>query len=309
VVIVGAPDWRTIAGLMELAEQAAANGLVFSQAKFDRLWEIAEAKGVPPRFMLAILPQEGTGSFNTSAENPAADGGHGIEADWERDVRLAVDLVAGKLALYPQACAQGWLTLARRVMPPAWGDYMRFNVGGPIEWVNWRGAILRPSGAVDIGPYAQHASWWLGVRANYLQYGGTVDELEEAARVLDAQAPRVAMAFRIATDETQLASNWNATAPEPAVICTSAVITAPPPEPKPAIRPVRIVLLDGRETTGELRGTATWIRIGDTWLPVREVARALGAVVHWHAEAEPNPWMELTPAARPGGLKHGATIS
>lgn len=284
------PDWRSIPGLLALAERAAHNGLVFSQAKFERLWQIAEGVNVPPLFMLAILPQEGTGSFNTSAENRAADGGHGIEVDWERDVTAAVNLVAGKLALWPQAVAQGWSDLARRVTSPGWGTNADRSDGGPIEYVNWRTAILRPAGRVDVGPYAQHASWWLGVRTNFLSYGGTIAQLEEAARALDKRAPRVAMEFRLARN-TGEASNWNATAPEPAVICTAAKITAPP-EPvvvdKPSSRLVPVHInggaksIGGRTIAGEWRADQrVWITIDGIAVPVRAAAELFGGEVDW----------------------------
>lgn len=56
--------------------------------------------------------------------------------------------------------------------------------------------------------------------------------------------------------------------------------SAPAEAPKPgAIRPVPINLLNGETVMGELRGQTTWMPVGDTWLPVRVVAKALGATV------------------------------
>lgn len=213
---------------MDLAEKAATNGLMFSQAKFDFMWEYAEAAGVPPLLPFAVLVQEGTGSFNTRL-GAGGDGGGGIEPDWARDVGIAIQLIAGKLALYPQAVAQGFRELGQQVVSPGWGGNRCDSTGGPIEWVNWATAILRPSGHVDVGCYALHASWWLGVRDAYMRFGGAAQDLIAAAALLDAKAPRLRFTLRLVADDAQLASNWNATAPEPAVIVTDVEAEAPPP--------------------------------------------------------------------------------
>lgn len=213
-----APDWRSVRGLMILAETAAKNGVAFSQRKFDRLWEICESAGVPALFMLAILPQEGTGSFDTSSDNKASDGGNGIESDWERDIRGAVGLVKGKLALYSQALDQGFVGLAAEIHLD----------GDPDQWVNWATAVVRGDGSVDAAAcYAQHASWWTGVRAHFIEFGGHLSDLVEAARKLDKSAPRVNLTMRAVTTKTSLASNWNGTEPEPAVVVMEATVTGP----------------------------------------------------------------------------------
>lgn len=275
-----APDWRSLPGLLALAE---ATGKEFSQTRLNYLWDACEgdpAKRFPALLMVAILPQEGTLSFNTSAENRAADGGHGIEPNWELDVQRAVALVRGKLALYQQAVAQGFVFAATSVMSPASGVPVRAT-GSPFEWLNWHTAILDPDGTVRRGVYALHGSWWVGVRANYLRMGGSMADLEEACRRLDALAPRVAMEFRMVTGDVGWASNWNGTAPEPAAVCTSARITAPaPPAPSPGFQRIPVRILDGRTVYGELRGQTTWIPVGrNDWRPVREVAAAIGADV------------------------------
>lgn len=301
------PDWRTIPGMMDLAERAARNGLVFSQARFERLWTVAEEVGVPPLFMLAILPQEGTGSFNTSPTNKAADGGHGIESDWEKDVRRAVDLVAGKLALWPQAVSQGWAEMSEQVVSPGWGGNRNRADGNPDIWVNWTTAILRPSGAVNIGAYAVHGSWWLGVRHNLTRYGGTMDQLIDAAKKLDKRAPRVSMAFRYVDSDRYQASDSRGVTPEPAVVCTSARVTAPapPPEPeKPATRLVPVMInggdkrIDGKTLMGEWRDDQrVWISIEGIWVPIRAWAELLGAIVEWVGPEQGGPLVRVRSTA------------
>lgn len=216
-------------------------------AQLHYLWDYSQSRGLGSagaRLMLAILPQEGTGSYNTSPDNRGADGGHGPEPDWQLDVRRAVNLVAGKLKAYTQAVQQGFRDLAVRVVSPGSGEGTRAT-GSPIEWINWRTAIVEPDGRVRLGAYAVHGSWWVGVSRYYAQMGGTLEELEAVARELDALAPRLDLNMDVVTGNAGLASNWNGTKPEPAVIVTSYAVIgpalgvpAPAPEPVPQPMPV-----------------------------------------------------------------------
>lgn len=69
--------------------------LKWNQGKIDELWmaceKINEDYGIQidPRLLLAIIIQEGTGSFNTSSTNLAADGQSGIETDYSKDLMKA----------------------------------------------------------------------------------------------------------------------------------------------------------------------------------------------------------------------------
>lgn len=222
------------------------------------LWDYCQSRGMGSagaRLMLAILPQEGTGSYNTSPDNRGADGGHGPEPDWQLDVRRAVHLVAGKLATYTQAVDQGFRELAARVVSPGSGQGAK-AVGSPIEWINWRTAIVDADGRVRLGVYALHGSWWVGVSRFYARTGGTLEELEAVARELDADAPRLDLNMDVVTGDTRWASNWNGTRPEPAVIVTSyrvigpapgvpAPVPEPVPAPIPAPEPLPVPALPG----------------------------------------------------------------
>ncbi len=79
----------------------------WNQEKIDIVWQecrkFYDDFGVQldPRLFLAIIFAEGTGSFDTSKENIAADGGHGPEENLDYDVTNAVDLVFGKVIAYP----------------------------------------------------------------------------------------------------------------------------------------------------------------------------------------------------------------
>lgn len=84
--------------------------LYWDQDKIGIIWqkcnEFYEDYGVQidPRMLIAIVAAEGTGSFDTSSTNKAADGGNGVEFDFETDCKKAVDLLGGKIIAYPKYC-------------------------------------------------------------------------------------------------------------------------------------------------------------------------------------------------------------
>jgi hypothetical protein len=82
------------------------------------------------------------------------------------------------------------------------------------------------------------------------------------------------------TGKTWLASNWNATAPEPAVVVTRATIHERT-VPTVTNSPVKVTLPNGRVIYGEKRDGVTWIEVGETWIPLRATAELLGAKVEW----------------------------
>jgi hypothetical protein len=276
---VNAPVLLNLPGLQGLVASAKSNGLALDQAKLNVLWQYSyeragDAGSIVAQFCLSILPQEGTGSFDTSSENKAADGGNGVEADWQVDVRKAVNLVCGKLELYQQALAQGFGTLAGQVVSPTAG---RCD-GLPDQWVNWATAVVRTDGTVDGGAcYAQHASWWAGVRQSYLKWGGTMDEFLRATTILDQRAPRVNLDMRYVHDEVGLASNWNGQTPEPAVIVSSVTVVAP----APAYTAVTVILPGGATAPGEMRDGLAWFQVNGEWSPLRAWAEAQGFTVAW----------------------------
>lgn len=272
------PDWRTFPAL-----HGVFRG---TQADWEYMWTYAEGAGVPPLFMAAILPQEGTGSFNTSSENPAADGGNGPEPDWVKDVQRATALVAGKLALWPQAVEQGFKSWATTITSP--GDGAGYPCdGNPIEYVNWQSAILRTSGNVELGCYALHGSWHVGVKQAYLAMGGQMDHLEWAAHELALKAPSVTMRMESVRYNAGLASNWNGTTPEPAIVVTAAWITAPAPETCP------VVCLDGSRKLAQRRGDSTWVSICGQAVPVRAAYEDAGLSVRWVGKSKGGPRVEL----------------
>lgn len=120
--------------------------------KAERIWSFSEEHHVDPRLMLAILQQEGTGSFNTNPANRAAyGGGHGPQPDFERDLAGALEgTVLSKLRLYPLAVKAGFS-------------------GSWVEWVNWHTPMDRPWKPGESGVYAEDIQWNVGVERHYLQ--------------------------------------------------------------------------------------------------------------------------------------------
>ena len=82
--------------------------LYWDQDKIDIIWQkcrdFYEEYGVQvdPRMLIAIVAAEGTGSFDTSSSNKAADGGNGVQLDFETDCTNAIDLFGGKIIAFPK---------------------------------------------------------------------------------------------------------------------------------------------------------------------------------------------------------------
>ncbi|HWI51373.1 MAG TPA: hypothetical protein VNT01_04450 [Symbiobacteriaceae bacterium] len=118
-------------------------------AKVEQLWAFARENHVDPRLLLAILQQEGTGSFNTNAANAEAYEGHGPQPDWNKDLTAALEgPVLSKLRLYAKAVEGGF--------PGTW-----------VEWVNWYTPIDSEGFQGAPGVYAADINWSAGVAGGY----------------------------------------------------------------------------------------------------------------------------------------------
>lgn len=228
-------DWRSYPRFVRAAEQFTE--LPWTDAKWTVLCDYLEPidQRLVPLF-LAILIQEGTGSFNTSSANRAGDGGNGAEAEFRVDLQRAADLVLGKLMLYPQAVEQGFCERAARIVSQV-GDDTWSDAGSPIQWVNWPTAVVRPNGAVEcLAMYAQDAaSWWVNVQWLYeRELGGTRDGLTDVCHRLEmgaplrgtnVGAPLMQFSFGWVKQNVNLACTYGdgyALVPRPAVIVTAA---------------------------------------------------------------------------------------
>lgn len=118
-------------------------------AKVEQLWAFARENHVDPRLLLAILQQEGTGSFDTNDENAEAFGGNGPQPDWDADLKAALEgPILSKLRLYSKAVEGGF--------PGTW-----------VEWVNWFTPIDSPGMQGAPGVYAADINWAAGVERAY----------------------------------------------------------------------------------------------------------------------------------------------
>lgn len=144
----------------------AISQLTWTQAKIDRLWQKANEIGIDPRVMLAVLFQEGTGSFNTNAAVPVqwwtgtqyVRGGSGPQPDFEEDLADALEShILAKVRAYGYYAAQ----FQQAVVSGGLGD------GNLFQYVNWITPWVKSSGwVIRPGPYATHTVWWKGLQ-NY----------------------------------------------------------------------------------------------------------------------------------------------
>lgn len=145
----------------------------WTQEKVDQLWEACEqiydeyGIAIDPRFLLAVIIQEGTGSFNTSSENPAADGGHGIEGNYTLDLMRANALLFGKTLGYIYYNEQF------REAAENNSDKLENSTVDIFTYYNWQTPIIDlDKGCVRTGVYAGHYKWGDNVEAiyNHLTY-------------------------------------------------------------------------------------------------------------------------------------------
>jgi hypothetical protein len=148
------------------AVQQVIAQLTWTQAKIDRLWEKAGEIGIDPRAMLAVLIQEGTGSFDTNADVPTQfwdaangryfQGGSGVQPDFAQDLAVAFEHhMLAKIRAYGQYAT----AFAKAVRENGLGDgnlfqYVNYNV----PWIKASGWRIRP------GCYATHTQWWCGLQ-------------------------------------------------------------------------------------------------------------------------------------------------
>lgn len=165
-----------------LSERIRDLKISWSQEKVDQLWEACEqiydeyGVGIDPRFLLAIIIQEGTGSFNTSGTNLAADGGHGVEEEFTQDLKNASELIFGKTLGYIYYNAQFVETANNN------SDLLDNSTGNIFTYYNWETPIIDlGNGCVRTGVYAANYNWATGVEQIYesLTYDGAGEDYND----------------------------------------------------------------------------------------------------------------------------------
>ena len=161
--------------------------LDWNQDKVNELWkastDIFKAYNIQidPRLLLAIIIQEGTGSFNTSSTNKAADGQNGVETNYATDLMKANSLIFGKILGYVYYGEEFRQAVSNN------NDKAGINGNGNIlQYCNWSTPVIDTNkGKVRVGPYAGHGSWGDSVRKHYLSLGGDAEVYENYLSSID----------------------------------------------------------------------------------------------------------------------------
>lgn len=168
--VFGKPNWygnpMQLDGSSE-QEQLLASRLAkmskvsWNQEKVDQLWGACEniydqyGIQVDPRMLLAIIIQEGTGSFNTNADEPAADGQHGTETNYALDLMKANNLVFGKILGYMYYHDE-----FEQAIASSSANTNLNGQGGVFDYINWYTPIVNLNKEqVYPGVYAGDSSW------------------------------------------------------------------------------------------------------------------------------------------------------
>lgn len=152
------------------------DALLWNQEKIDKVWNKClefyddyEVQ-VDPRMLLAIIAAEGSGSFDTSKENLAPDGGNGVEFDFDKDCKRAVYLLGGKIIAYlkfhDDFSAARKAAYERRL--PGFND-----TDDILHYLNWETpklVLFEGEAAFNSGVYAEDSHWHRKVRAIYSDF-------------------------------------------------------------------------------------------------------------------------------------------
>ena len=169
-----------------------SNGnLKWNQEKIDKVWAASVTYynktkvQVDPRLLLAIIIQEGTGSFNTDKNNLAADGQNGVNENFDNDLALAMDFLGGKIIAYTyyhnQFSAARESAFEKEL--PGIKDYDDI-----LHYLNWNTPRLHlDSPGFSSGIYAGHNDWNRGVREIYgrLAFDGAAQKYTDYVASLD----------------------------------------------------------------------------------------------------------------------------
>lgn len=72
-----------------------ASSLKLDDKKIDKIWQVAKEKNVDPKFLLAILFAEGTGSFDTNSDK--REGVWKINPNFDEDAKIAANTIKNYL--------------------------------------------------------------------------------------------------------------------------------------------------------------------------------------------------------------------
>lgn len=147
-------EFLRVHGKSSLSE--VASSLVLDDKKLNKIWEVGQKKNIDPRFLLAILFAEGTGSFDSRIDSRG--GIWSIDSDFDRDLKVTANtilnyLVPSEQNPYSNIC---WQELCPE--------------SNPIEFIG-RGSC---PGMPASGGYASDSIWPDKVKNIYGMLGGYV---------------------------------------------------------------------------------------------------------------------------------------
>ena len=186
------PEVMQLSGASNAEKYFSAYAKSFTKLKWDQnkinaLWEATEDINkqydiqIDPRFLLAIIIQEGTGSFNTSSTNRAADGQHGVETDYAADLMKANSLIFGKIL--------GYIYYGEEFREAVSENKSLAGINGEgdiFRYCNWNTPIVRMNRkVVETGVYAGHGLWGEQVKKHYKALGGDTKEYENYISGID----------------------------------------------------------------------------------------------------------------------------
>ncbi len=153
--------------------------LEWDQDKIDIIWEKCtdfyekHQVLVDPRMLIAIIYAEGTGSFNTSSEKKAGDGGNGVEFDFEVDCKKAIDILGGKIMAYPNYKDKFVSAVLKANDKKGMEEFKKESDVDILHYLNWETPRLFFDDAqFNVGVYAEDNNWHKNVRDIY---GNLVD--------------------------------------------------------------------------------------------------------------------------------------
>lgn len=164
------------------------NKIPWNQEKVDQLWKACEVFynkygiNLDPRILLAIIIQEGTGSFNTNSIEKAGDGGNGPESDYILDLMNANNLIFGKIIGYIFYKEKFQQSVKEN------GELKNKGEGDIFDYFNWNTPIVEPwNNTVRFGVYADDPTWSKGVKAIYemLTYDGAAEDYSKSIDDID----------------------------------------------------------------------------------------------------------------------------
>lgn len=149
--------------------------LRWNQDKIDKLWKGVKDYyydyniQIDPRFLLAIIIEEGTGSFNTNSVSLAPDGGYGVQTNYSDDLMVTNALIFGKILGYTYYGKDFRTAVSNN-------NYLGNGINGNgniFQYVNWVTPIIDLNhNSAWAGLYAGGALWGDDVKKIYKDLGG-----------------------------------------------------------------------------------------------------------------------------------------